>query len=148
MLRLMKNGAEVCVTATIVDGIVAARSAFHHSMNYRSAVVLGTARLVDDDEERLRAMEMITEHVLPGRWSEARHPSDVESKGTLILALPIEEFSVKIRSGPPADDEADYELPIWAGVIPLTTAPGEPEPDPRLADGIEVAPSVVRFSGS
>ena len=147
MLRLMKKGADVCVTTTIVDGIVAARSAFHHSMNYRSAVVLGTARLVDDDEERLRAMEMITEHVLPGRWSEARHPSDAERKGTLILALAIEEFSVKIRSGPPADDEADYELPIWAGVIPLTTTSGEPKPDPQLGDGVEVAPSVVRYTG-
>ena len=147
MLRLMKKGADVCVTTTIVDGIVAARSAFHHSMNYRSAVVLGTARLVDDDEERLRAMEMITEHVLPGRWSEARHPSDAESKGTLILALAIEEFSVKTRSGPPADDEADYELPIWAGVIPLTTTSGEPKPDPQLGDGVEVAPSVVRYTG-
>ena len=145
MLRLMEGGAEVCVTATIIDGIVAARSVFHHSMNYRSAVVLGTARLVDDDEERLRAMEMITEHVLRGRWSEARHPSDVESRGTLILALPIEEFSVKIRSGPPADDEADYELPIWAGVIPLVTTPGDPEPDPRLGEGIDVAESVARF---
>ncbi len=145
MLRLMKKGVDVCVTATIVDGIVAARSVFHHSKNYRSAVVLGTARLVDDDEERLRAMEMITEHVLPGRWSEARHPSDVENTGTLILALPIEEFSVKIRSGPPADDEADYELPIWAGVIPLTTIPGKPGPDPRLGDGIEIAESVGRF---
>lgn len=148
MLRLMKKGADICVTTTIVDGIVAARSAFHHSMNYRSAVVLGTARLVDDDEERLRAMEMITEHVLPGRWSEARHPSDAESKGTLILALAIEEFSVKSRSGPPADEEADYELPIWAGVIPLTTTSGEPKPDPRLGDGVEVAPSVVRFAES
>ena len=145
MLRLMKKGADVCVTTTIVDGIVAARSAFHHSMNYRSAVVLGTARLVDDDAERLRAMEMITEHVLPGRWSEARHPSDAESKGTLILALAIEEFSVKTRSGPPADDEADYELPIWAGVIPLTTTSGEPRPDPQLGDGVEIAESVARF---
>ena len=145
MLRLMKKGADVCVTTTIVDGIVAARSAFHHSMNYRSAVVLGTARLVDDDEERLRAMEMITEHVLPGRWSEARHPSDAERKGTLILALAIEEFSVKTRSGPPADEEADYELPIWAGVIPLTTTSGEPKPDPRLGDRVEIAESVARF---
>ena len=145
MLRLMKKCADVCVTTTIVDGIVAARSAFHHSMNYRSAVVLGTARLVDDDEERLRAMEMITEHVLPGRWSEARHPSDAERKGTLILALAIEEFSVKTRSGPPADAEADYELPIWAGVIPLTTTSGEPRPDPRLGDGVEIAESVARF---
>ena len=145
MLRLMKRGAAVCVTATIIDGIVAARSVFHHSMNYRSAVVLGEARLVDDAEERLRAMEMITEHVLPGRWAEARHPSDTENKGTLIVAVPIAEFSVKTRSGPPGDDEPDYDLPIWAGVIPLAMTPGAPDPDPLLNDGIEVGESVVRF---
>jgi uncharacterized protein len=146
MLRLMKGAASVCVTVTIVDGIVAARSVFHHSMNYRSAVVLGNARLVDDEAERLTAMEMITEHVLPGRWSEARHPSEAEAKGTLIVAVPIEEFSVKARSGPPGDDEDDYALPIWAGVIPLAQAFGQAEPDARLDEGIEVPPSVLRRS--
>ncbi len=146
MLRLMKDGTTVCVTATIVDGVVAARSVFHHSMNYRSAVVLGTTRLVDDQAERLRAMEVVTEHVLPGRWAEARHPSDVEAKGTLLVAVLIEEFSVKIRTGPPVDDEEDYQLPIWAGVIPLSTAIHYPEPDPLLRDGIEVSESVTRFS--
>ena len=146
MLRLMKQGLPVCVTVTILDGIVAARSVFHHSMNYRSAVVLGQARLVDDEDERLRAMEMITEHVLPGRWSEARHPSDVENNGTLIVAVPIEEFSVKSRTGPPGDDDEDYDLPIWAGVVPLTLTPGPPVSDPRLSDGIDVPPSVTRFS--
>ncbi len=145
LLRLMKRGIDVCVTATILDGIVAARSVFHHSLNYRSAVVLGTARPVDG-AERLRAMEAITEHVLPGRWSEARLPSDAEERGTLIAAVPIEEYSVKTRSGPPGDDEEDYALPIWAGVVPLTLTPGEPEPDPRLGEGIDVPPSVERRS--
>jgi hypothetical protein len=107
--------------------------------------VFGTPRIVDDDGERLRAMEVITEHVLPGRWSEARHPSATESKGTLVVAVPIDEFSVKTRSGPPGDDEADYDLPIWAGVIPLAMIAGEPEPDPRLGEGIEVTESVVRY---
>jgi nitroimidazol reductase NimA-like FMN-containing flavoprotein (pyridoxamine 5'-phosphate oxidase superfamily) len=145
MLRLLKQGTRVSINLTIVDGIVAARSVFHHSMNYRSAVVFGTPRIVDDDEERLRAMELITEHVLPGRWSEARHPSAVESKGTLLVAVPIDEFSVKTRTGPPGDDEADYGLPIWAGVIPLSMTAGAPEPDPRLGAGIDVAESVARY---
>lgn len=142
MLRLMKRGAPVCVTATIVDGIVAARSVFHHSMNYRSAVVLGEARVVEDDDEKLMAMELVTEHVLPGRWSEARHPNRVEYKGTLLAAVPIVEFSVKARGGPPGDDEEDYALPIWAGVIPLAMQQGPPVPDPLLADGIDVSDSV------
>ena len=146
MLRLMKKGVPVCITATIVDGIVAARSVFHHSMNYRSAIVLGEARLVESDEERLRAMEAVTEHVLPGRWAEARHPNEIENKGTLLVAVPIEEFSVKTRTGPPGDDEPDYDLPIWAGVIPLTIEPGDPKADPLLADGIEVSPSVSGYS--
>lgn len=145
MLRLLKKGARVSINVTIVDGIVAARSVFHHSMNYRSAVVFGTPGIVDDDEERLRALEVITEHVLPGRWSEARHPSAIESKGTLLVAVPIDEFSVKTRSGPPGDDEADYDLPIWAGLIPLAMTAADPEPDPRLGEGIEVAESVARY---
>jgi nitroimidazol reductase NimA-like FMN-containing flavoprotein (pyridoxamine 5'-phosphate oxidase superfamily) len=147
MLRLLKMGRPVSINVTIVDGVVAARSVFHHSMNYRSAVVFGTPRIVDDDGERLRAMEVITEHVLPGRWSEARQPSATERKGTLLVAVPIDEFSVKTRSGPPGDDEADYDLPIWAGVIPLAMTAGEPEPDPRLGEGIKVADSVVRYTG-
>lgn len=146
MLRSLKQGAPVSVIVTIVDGVVAARSVFHHSMNYRSAIVLGEARLIDDDHERLRAMEAITEHVLPGRWAEARLPSESENKGTIIVALPIEEFSVKTRTGPPGDDEADYDLPIWAGVIPLALTASDPEPDPLLSEGIDVAASVLRFT--
>ncbi len=148
MLRLMKEGGRVSINVTIVDAIVAARSVFHHSMNYRSAVVFGSPRIVDDDDERLRAMEVITEHVLPGRWSEARHPSKIESKGTLLVAVPIDEFSVKTRSGPPVDDEADYDLPVWAGVIPLSVTSSDPEPDPRLGEGIDLSPSVDRFRSS
>lgn len=146
MLRLMKGGAPVCVTATILDGIVAARSVFHHSMNYRSAVVLGEARLVADEDERLRAMEAVTEHVIPGRWSEARHPSDLERKGTLLAAVTIDEFSVKTRSGPPGDDADDYALPIWAGVVPLTLQAGPPVPDPLLDDGVEVSGSIASLT--
>lgn len=147
MLRQMGRGTPVCVTATIVDGVVAARSVFHHSLNYRSVVVFGAARPVTDDAERWAAFRAITEHVLPGRWDEARHPSRNEDKGTLIVAVPIDEASAKVRTGPPGDAAEDYDLPIWAGVIPLAVAPGLPEPDPRLAAGIAVPPSVARYHG-
>jgi len=147
LLRLMGRGTPVCVTATIVDGVVAARSVFHHSLNYRSVVVFGLARPVTDDGERWDAFRAITEHVLPGRWDEARHPSRNEDKGTLIVAVPINEASAKVRAGPPGDAAEDYDLPIWAGVIPLAVAPGPPEPDPRLAAGIGVPPSVAGYHG-
>lgn len=147
MMRLMAGGAPVCVTATIVDGVVAARSVFHHSLNYRSVVVFGTSRLVTNHDERWAAFRAITEHVLPGRWVEARHPSQIEDKGTMIVSVPIEEASAKVRTGPPHDDAEDYELPIWAGVIPLASAVGPASPDPRLAAGIEVSPSVAVYRG-
>ena len=143
MLRDLKDGVQVCVTATIVDGIVAARSLFHHSMNYRSVVVFAEARLVTEPEERLAAFRAVTEHILPGRWDEARHPDRNEDKGTLLLALPIDEASAKIRSGPPEDEEEDYALDIWAGIIPLELVAGEPVPDPVLTPGIE-APEYIR----
>jgi nitroimidazol reductase NimA-like FMN-containing flavoprotein (pyridoxamine 5'-phosphate oxidase superfamily) len=146
MLRDLKGGAPVCVTATIVDGIVAARSLFHHSMNYRSVVVFAEARLVTDPEERLVAFRAVTEHVLPGRWEEARHPDRNEDKGTLLLALPIDEASAKIRSGPPQDEDEDHDLDVWAGVIPLQLVAGEPSPDPALRPGIDV-PTYVRDYG-
>ena len=145
MMRLMKQGAQVTVTATILDGIVAARSVFHHSMHYRSVMVMGPARLVDDPEERAVAFEAITEAVLPGRWSEARHPSTKEDKGTLLAAVPIVEFSAKVSEKDVGDEPEDYALPIWAGVIPLTLTPGTPEPDPRNLDGVEVPDSVRQF---
>ncbi|MGB5533933.1 MAG: pyridoxamine 5'-phosphate oxidase family protein [Acidimicrobiia bacterium] len=145
MLQLMKQGAMVSVTATILDGVVAARSVFHHSMHYRSAVVMGQARVVDDPGERDVAFQAITNAILPGRWEEARHPSRNEDKGTLLVAVPIEEFSSKVSEKDVGDEPEDYSLPIWAGVIPLTLTPGTPEPDDRNLDGVEVPSSVRRF---
>jgi nitroimidazol reductase NimA-like FMN-containing flavoprotein (pyridoxamine 5'-phosphate oxidase superfamily) len=136
---------EVCVTVTIVDGIVAARSAFHHSMNYRSVVVFGTPRIVDDPEERMIAFEAVTEHVLPGRWAEARWPNEKEDKGTKLLALSIDEASAKVRTGPPVDDDEDMDLDIWAGVIPLSMTPGDPIPAPDLKAGLDVAASAASY---
>lgn len=147
MMRLMKKGAEVCVTATLVDGIVAARSVFNHSLGFRSAMVIGPARLVDSPEERAIALEAITDAVLPGRWAEARPPTRNEDKGTLVVAVPIEEFSAKVRGNEVNDEPEDYDLPIWAGAIPLATLVGAPEPDPKLADGIEIPESVRQFTG-
>jgi len=147
MMRLMKKGAEVCVTATLVDSIVVARSAFNHSLGFRSAVVIGPARLVESPEERAVALEAITEAVLPGRWDEARHPTRNEDKGTLVVAVQIDEFSAKIRGSQVADEPEDYDLPIWAGSIPLSTRIGAAEPDPVLIEGIDVPESVRRFTG-
>ena len=147
MLRLMKRGAQVTVTVTILDGIVAARSVFHHSMHYRSATVMGRARVVDDPAEREVAFEAIANAALPGRWEEARHPSRSEDKGTLLVAVPIEEFSSKVSEKDVGDEPEDYRLPIWAGVIPLNLTPGTPEPDDRLVDGVDIPPSVRRFIG-
>jgi nitroimidazol reductase NimA-like FMN-containing flavoprotein (pyridoxamine 5'-phosphate oxidase superfamily) len=136
MLRNLSEGVPVCVTVTLLDGVVLARSAFHHSMNYRSVVVVGRARAVDDAEERLRALRALVEHVARGRWADTRRPNARELAQTLVLALPIVEASAKVRSGPPLDDAEDQALPFWAGVIPLALAPGAPTPDPGLAPGI------------
>jgi len=135
-------GEQVSIAATIVDGIVAARSAFHHSLNYRSVVVFGTPRVVTDETERLAAFEAITNHVLPGRWAEARPPNKKENIGTKLLAVDLDEVSAKVRSGPPVDDEEDMALGIWAGVIPLSVTSGIPEPAPDLNPGIDIPPSV------
>jgi nitroimidazol reductase NimA-like FMN-containing flavoprotein (pyridoxamine 5'-phosphate oxidase superfamily) len=132
MLKALGTGADVCVSVTLVDGLVLARSAFHHSINYRSVVVFGKARAVESDEEKMEALRAFTEHVLPGRWQEARVPNAQELNATLVIALPLTEASAKIRTGPPIDDEEDYELPLWAGVLPLNVGVGEPERDPRL----------------
>src|SRR6201988_3667200 len=129
MLRTLSGGVPVCVTVTHVDGLVLARSAFHHSVNYRSVVILGTARLVSEPAEKMAALRLFTEHIMRGRWGEIRQPNEQELKGTTVLALPIEEVSAKVRTGGPVDDEADYELPIWAGVLPLETEAKEPGPD-------------------
>jgi nitroimidazol reductase NimA-like FMN-containing flavoprotein (pyridoxamine 5'-phosphate oxidase superfamily) len=132
MLRNLDKGVPVCITVTLLDGLVLARSIFNHSMNYRSVVVLGTAMAVRDEKERLEALKLLSEHILPGRWAESRQPNEKEIKQTLVLRLPIEEFSAKVRQGPPIDDEEDYAFPTWAGVIPLQVVAGEPINDPRL----------------
>lgn len=136
-LRRLSDAVEVCISVAIVDGIVAARSIFNHSMNYRSVVVFGTARLVEDREEKWTAFRAISDNVLPGRWDDARQPSEKEDRGTLILAVPLDEASAKVRSGPPDDDDEDVELPVWAGVIPLRLEAGEPIPDPQQLPGVE-----------
>jgi nitroimidazol reductase NimA-like FMN-containing flavoprotein (pyridoxamine 5'-phosphate oxidase superfamily) len=132
MLRNLDRGVPACVTVTLLEGLVLARSIFNHSMNYRSVVVLGTAVAVDRTEEKLEALKSLSEHILPGRWAESRQPNEKELKATLVLRLPIEEFSAKVRQGPPIDDEEDYSFPTWAGVIPLEMVARPPINDPRL----------------
>jgi uncharacterized protein len=130
MLRALATGVDLCLTATLIDGLVLARSAFHHSVNYRSVVLYGTARMVTEPDEKEAALEAFTERLLPGRWAEVRWPTPKELKATSVLTLPIEEGSAKVRSGPPIDDEPDYALDVWAGVVPLSLTRGEPVPDP------------------
>jgi nitroimidazol reductase NimA-like FMN-containing flavoprotein (pyridoxamine 5'-phosphate oxidase superfamily) len=136
--RLLKHAAAgypLCVTATIVDGLVLARSVFHHSMNYRSVVLFGNGRLLERDDEKLAALYAISEHMLPGRWDDARQPTPKELGATSVIEFAIDEATAKVRSGPPKDDEEDYALPVWAGVLPYRTVAGPPEPDPgRRAD--------------
>jgi uncharacterized protein len=144
MLRTIHQGVDVCVTVTLVDAFVLARSGFHHSMNYRSVVVLGKARQVTDREEKLHALRSFTNHIVPGRWDEVRPPTDQELKATTVLALPLDEVSAKMRSGGPIDDDEDYALPIWAGIVPVRTQMGEPLADGRVPDGIP-APDRERF---
>jgi uncharacterized protein len=143
MLRQMKDGVPVCVTVTLLDGLVLARSIFNHSMNYRSVVVLGKATLVDDPEEKIEALRLLAEHILPGRWADARQPNERELKATSVLRLPIEEFSAKVRVGPPIDDEEDYSFPTWAGVVPLEMKAGEAIEDARLVPG-QTVPAYAR----
>ena len=131
MLRNLQQGVPVCVTVTLVDGFVLARSVFNHSMNYRSVVILGTATMVDDPKEKLAALRAVSEHVVPQRWDDARQPVEKELKVTSVLRIPIEEFSANLRVGPPVDDEEDYAFPTWAGVLPLETKTGAPIPDER-----------------
>ena len=133
MLRNLQGGLPVCVTVTLVDGLVLARSVFNHSMNYRSVVILGKATLVDDPAEKLAALRALSEHVVPHRWDDARQPNEKELKVTSVLKIPIEEFSAKVRVGPPIDDEEDYSVPAWAGVIPLEMRTGEAIADERCS---------------
>jgi uncharacterized protein len=137
MLRQLERGIEVCVAVTLVDGLVLARSAFHHSMNYRSVVVFGRALVVEDADEKFEALRALTEHIVPGRWADVRWPNPQEMKATLVLRLPLAEASAKVRTGPPIDDEPDYELPVWAGVIPISVVANPPVADPDLRAGLE-----------
>jgi nitroimidazol reductase NimA-like FMN-containing flavoprotein (pyridoxamine 5'-phosphate oxidase superfamily) len=146
LLRSMKSVDEICVTVTLVDGLVVARSAFHNSMNYRSVVVFGRPRIVDDAAEKLAALELITDQLIAGRWAASRPVTDKEIKGTLLVALPLGEASAKIRTGGPIDDGEDYTFPVWAGVVPLQLVAGEPIDDYRLLPGLEPPGSVTDYT--
>jgi len=146
MLRNLAQGIDVCVTVTLIDGLVLARSAFHHSVNYRSVVILGKAELVEDPSEKDKALEAFTNHIIPGRWPEIRWPNELELKATSVLKLPIEEASAKIRVGDPKDDEEDYSMNVWAGVLPLELKPGTSRPDARLADNTPIPEHVTNYN--
>lgn len=138
MMRSLAGGADVCVTVTLVDGLVLARSAFHHSINYRSVVILGKAEVINDENQKNAALEAFTEHMVPGRWPDVRWPTQLELKATTVLRLPISEASAKIRTGDPVDDDEDYAMDVWAGVLPISLAAGESVPDARLGSEIEL----------
>ena len=142
MLRAMSDGIEVCATVTLIDGLVLARSAFHHSVNYRSVVVFGAASLVSGEEEKIEALRAFTEHIVPGRWQQVRPPNKSELAATAVLSLPIREASAKVRTGDPVDAKEDYALDVWAGVIPLKLRADAPKNDARLKNGIN-PPSYV-----
>jgi len=146
MLRQFKEGVPVCITVTLLEGLVLARSIFNHSMNYRSVVILGKATLVDDPAEKLAALRILSEHILPGRWDDSRQPNERELKATSVLHVPIEEFSAKVRQGPAIDDEEDYSFPTWAGVVPLEMVAGKPIDDARLLPGKEVPAYINPYS--
>ncbi len=150
LARWLKNagGVKLCITATVVDEIVLARSVFHSSMNYRSAVAMGTGEIVQSPAEREAAFAAITEHVCPGRWNDARLPNAGELAATIVVKMPIEQASAKIRTGPPKDVQEDLSLPIWAGLLPLRTGYGEPIPDPKLGVGIGVPPYLQSGDGA
>lgn len=145
MLKSLRRNIPVCITVTLLDGLVLARSAFHHSMNYRSALILGTAREVRAAAEKRRAFRALIEHVVAGRSTHMRGASEMELKATSVLCLPIEEASAKVRTGAPVDDEADYALPHWAGVIPMALQAQPPIADPRLPEGIPVPAAVGAY---
>ena len=145
MLRALIAGAEACVTVTLVDGLVIARSAFHHSINYRSVVLFAKAVEITDPDEKMQALHDIVEHIAPGRWTQSRVPTREEATMTKIVALPIDEVSAKVRTGPPIDDEPDYATASWAGVLPLSTTIGAPQPCPRLNEGIAVPANVSAY---
>lgn len=142
------EGTEVCLTATLIDGLVLARAAMHHSANYRSAMLFGKSEWIEDEGGKLSALEALVEKLVPGRWRDARVPTEKELRATALLRIPLEEASAKLRSGPPIDDEADLGLPVWAGVIDLRTVPGDPEPDALLAPGIPLPPYLAEMTAA
>jgi uncharacterized protein len=145
MLRNLEAGIPACLTVALIDGLVLARSAFHHSMNYRSVVAFGTARKIADPEQKIKSLRVISEHLITGRWDDVREPSEKELKATTVLEFSIEEASSKMRSGPPVDEERDYELPVWAGVLPLEMKPRSPIPDGKLIKSVAVPDYVRHF---
>jgi nitroimidazol reductase NimA-like FMN-containing flavoprotein (pyridoxamine 5'-phosphate oxidase superfamily) len=146
MLRTLASGIDVCITVTLVDGLVLARSAFHHSINYRSVVMFGRATIVEDRAAKLAALLAFSEQVIPGRWNDVRAPTEAELKATTVLRLPLVEVSAKVRTGPPIDDDEDYALDVWAGVLPLKIAAGAPISDPRLPESIEPPSYTINYS--
>jgi nitroimidazol reductase NimA-like FMN-containing flavoprotein (pyridoxamine 5'-phosphate oxidase superfamily) len=145
MLRELETGISTCVTVTLVDGLVLSRSAFDHSMNYRSVVAFGTARKVVDPEQKVKALRILSEHLIAGRWADVRVPNQKELKATTVLEFSIEEASSKVRNGPPLDDESDYGLPVWAGVLPLEIKSRPPIPDDKLVEGVTLPDYVRRY---
>ena len=145
LLKLAATGQPLCASMTLVDGLVLARSVFHHSINYRSVVLFGAGRLVESDEEKLAALQAIVEHIAPGRWDAARRPNAKELNATNVIVMPISEASAKLRTGPAVDDEADYALPVWAGVLPLELQSQAPIPDARLLPGMDVPENITRY---
>jgi nitroimidazol reductase NimA-like FMN-containing flavoprotein (pyridoxamine 5'-phosphate oxidase superfamily) len=146
MLRTLSSGIDVCVAVTLVDGLVLARSAFHHSINYRSVVMFGSATMVEERDAKLAALFAFSEQVIPGRWNDVREPTEQELKATTVLSLPLVEVSAKVRTGPPIDDEEDYALDVWAGVLPLKLAAGSPINDPRLPENVELPSYTLKYS--
>ncbi|NER84953.1 MAG: pyridoxamine 5'-phosphate oxidase family protein [Leptolyngbya sp. SIO1D8] len=145
MLKSLEQGIDICVTATLLDGIVIARSLFHHAMNYRSVMLFGCATLIANEDEKMHALKVLSEQIIPGRWKQARTPTPQEVKGTTVLAFPIKEGSAKIRSGEPHDNAEDYALPIWAGQLPLKLTTGVPIPDPKLSSTIPLPENLATY---
>jgi len=146
MLETLAGGVKACVTATLIDGLVMARSGFHHSVNYRSVMAFGTAAPLRTATEKLASLEAFVERIAPGRWAEMRAPTKAEIEATTVVSMPIEDVSAKIRTGPPIDDADDHAAPVWAGVIPLALTAGKPIPDPRLDPAISLPECLARFA--
>ena len=146
MIRTLQSGAPVCITVTLLDGLVLARSAYHHSMNYRSAVVLGTMSAITDPNEKLTVFNALVENIAPNRSTQVRPPNEQENKATALMAITLNEASAKIRTGPPIDDESDYDLPVWAGVVPLTLQANTPIPDNRLMPNVTCPENIQHYN--